>query len=169
MSRGLAAVAAVLALAGGCGGVDRTFRQEDDLRIEAPAASATVTLPFTVTWSAGEVPAGHRYAVFVDRAPMPPGKTLEWLSRDDDACRTAAACPDETWLNDHAVYTTSEPEVVVGAVPSSVLGDRSRSDGGHRLVVVELDGEGRRVSEQVATRLFFVDGTGTFQPGPPSP
>lgn len=159
MIRRFVIVVTALVLLGGCGGVDRAFRQENAMRITAPRSSAKLTLPLTVTWSTkDDAAAGRRYAVFVDRSPMPPGKTLEWLARDDDACRTSTSCPDEAWLNDHAVYTASSRQVTVRAVPSSVLGDRSRSDGGHRLVVVELDRDGRRVSEQVATRLFFVGG-----------
>jgi hypothetical protein len=157
VTRWLLVLAALLGL-GGCGGVDRAFRQEDAVRITAPHSSAPSALPVTVTWSAGASPDARRYAVFVDRAPMPPGKTLGWLARGDDACRSTPTCPDEAWLNDHAVYTASKPSLVVRAVPSSVLGDRSRSDGGHRLVLVELDGAGRRINEQVATRLFFVEG-----------
>ena len=156
MKRPLPLLAAMVMLSAGCGGVDRAFRQEGGLRITGPSHGSTVTLPLSVRWADDDAGPARRYAVFVDRAPMPPGQDLDWLARDDDACRTSPGCPDEAWLNDHAVYTASGLEAAVRAVPSSVLGDRTRSDDGHRVVVVPLDREGRRTSEQVATRLFFV-------------
>jgi hypothetical protein len=149
-----------LTLLGGCGGTERAFRRDDAVRVVAPADGATVTLPVAVRWSvdAGGVAGARRYALFVDRAPMPAGHDLSWLARDDDGCRRAPSCPDEAWLNDHAVYTATSPDASVRAVPSSVLGDRTRSDGGHRVVIVPLDAKGRRIGEQAASRLFFVAG-----------
>jgi hypothetical protein len=129
------------------------------MRVVTPAQGASVSLPLRVNWVVGRT-AGNatRFAVFVDRSPMPPGHDLAWLARGDESCRRSSSCPDETWLNNHGVYTTSSSATTVRAVPSSVLGDRKRADGGHRVVVVRVDSAGRRVGEQVAARLFFVAG-----------
>src|SRR5687768_54191 len=77
-------------------------------RITSPAAHAKVTLPAPIRWtirdfdvvqpgSAVRKDSGY-FAVFVDRAPMPPGEDLAWLARKDDACLAQKGCPDAKYL-----------------------------------------------------------------------
>ena len=140
----------------GCGG-DRLLRAAEEVKVTAPAHGATVALPLVVRLSTdASTDPDTQLAAFVDRAPMPPGRDLRWLARDDDACRRVPTCPDAGWLRTRGIYVTDGRSVEIDAVPSSVSGGRNRSDDGHRVTVVMLDRDGRRKGEAAASRLFFV-------------
>jgi hypothetical protein len=138
---------------GGCSGL--SFHADEATRVVSPAPQARVTLPFTVSWQA---PAGAVFAVFVDQAPMPAGRDLRWLARGDSSCLHVPTCPDANWLAAHEVFVSDSGSVQVTAVSTELNGGRRRSDGGHRIAVVRLDGAGRRIGEAVSTRVVYVRG-----------
>ena len=156
MTRRTAAVAAVLLMtASGCGFSNLTFRQDDSLRFLTPDDRAEVTLPLTVRWAVEDFevgPGAGSFAVFVDRAPQPPGKPLEWLARDDDSCRASDGCPDEVWYADRDVYPTTDTRLTIEQLPAR-SDDRREL---HEVTVVLLDEQGRRVGENGWTLEFQV-------------
>ena len=140
----LVAVAIAL-LSSGCAVRGIAFRQDDRLSFVSPGDRDEVTLPVTVTWEVEDfdVPEDGSFVVFIDRAPLPPGKALEWLARNDDACDSDDGCPDATWFNERDVFPTTDTELTIERLPA-------RSDGRrefHDVTVVLLDAEGRRIGE----------------------
>ena len=155
MIRRIAIVAAVLVATSGCGFSNLTFRQDDSLRFLSPDDRAEVTLPLTVRWAVEDFevgPGAGSFAVFVDRAPQPPGKPLEWLARDDDSCRASDGCPDQSWYADRDVYPTTDTELTIEQLPAA-SDDRREL---HEVTVVLLDERGRRVGENGWTIEFQV-------------
>jgi len=138
----------------------------DDRRLDitSPKGRKMVTLPLTVRWRMKDFdvtgpdgnadPNAGYFAVFLDRSPMPPGKPLSWLARDDKRCRRIPGCPDEQYFVDRHVYPTSKTEVVLRLLP-----DQGTSSGHetHEVTVVLLDGRGRRIGEHAWYATFFYD------------
>lgn len=125
-------------LLSGCALSDLNFRQDHRLTMVAPQESATVTLPFTVSWSFADrlgKPGGvSKFAVFVDASPIAPGDTLDSLDRSERAA---------------VVVTTSTST----RVPSL---DTSSPSAQHDVTVVLLDAGGHRVGETAAHVSFYV-------------
>jgi hypothetical protein len=145
---------AIALLTSGCGISGLAFRQDDRLSFVTPDDRAEVTLPLTVRWEVEDfdVPADGFYAVFVDRAPQPPGRTLTWLARNDDSCRAADSCPDEAWFAERDVFPTKETELRIDRLPARA-DDRREF---HEVTVVLVDAEGRRIGETGWTLEFQV-------------
>lgn len=155
--RPAAAAAAALGLClalSGCVPQGLAFRIDERLTFTSPEDRSTVSLPVTIDWEMrdfqvvepGTQPredAGY-FAVFVDRAPMPPNEDLRWIARKDTSCREDDGCPDEEYLNARGIYTTTDTELVLEQLPR--LGDDDERER-HRAIVVLLDGEGRRIGE----------------------
>jgi hypothetical protein len=156
MRRVLAAAAVVMLVTSGCGVSGLAFRQDDRLSFLAPGDRDEITLPLTIRWTVEDFAVGSgagAFAVFVDRAPQPPGKTLDWLARDDDSCRRADGCPDEHWFAERDVFPTTGFELTIDRLPA-------RSDDRrewHEVTVVLLDETGRRVGETGWTLEFQVE------------
>ncbi len=160
----LAAVLAALSLlSSGCIQQGLAFRVDDRLKIESPKARSEVALPVTIRWTVkdftiagpGSVPAGKDsgyFAVFVDRSPQPPNKTLAWTARKDRTCRPADGCPDAEYLAARNIYTTTDTSITFEQLPRP--SDRNRKER-HEVTVVLLDPSGRRIGESA----FFVDFT----------
>jgi hypothetical protein len=145
------ALAVLVVVLGGC-----ALRDDASLRFRSPPDGARVTGAVRLTWTAGDVPPGGRYAIFVDRAPMRPGRDLDSLADSNALCRRLPGCPDADWLADNHVWVSERPELVLPALPASV---GRRAPGGlrrHELTLVVLDGTGRRVTE-AARRLVLYD------------
>ena len=153
--RRLPAALLLLALAPACGVDGLNFVQDDRVTITAPRDRAEVRLPVTIRWKAKDF--DGTYAVFVDRAPVPPGETLAWLARDDELSDQTPDCPNETWFADRDVYATSSPELTVDDLPDLV--DDERRDF-HEATVILLDEEGRRIGEAAFTVEFELVGGG---------
>lgn len=141
----------------------QAFRVDNRLSITAPADRQEVTLPVTLRWkiedfdvvTPGTPPRGDAgyFAVFVDRAPMPPGKDLGWLARNDRSCRASEGCPNAEYFASLNVYTTSDTELVLEQVPA--LSGRGRER--HVATIVLLDGAGTRIGESAFRAVFDVD------------
>lgn len=150
----LAAALAVALAASGCSqfGTDGLQLQADDsIEIVTPDDRATVDVPLEVRWTDSDPRPGGTYAVIIDRAPMPPGETVDWFARDDADCAATAGCPDEVWLARRGITVTDGTELSIAIVPP--LDDDERF---HELTVVRLDGEGRRDGEGAFRAQFEV-------------
>ena len=140
------------------------FVEDRRLEITSPKGQSDVTLPFTVRWSMRDFrvtgpdgqsdPTAGYFAVFLDRSPMPPGKSLSWIARDDKRCRRIPGCPDDQYFVDRHVYPTRTPELTVRLLPD--LGTSSGHET-HEVTIVLLDGGGRRIGENAWYRTFFYD------------
>jgi hypothetical protein len=142
------------------------FRVDDRLTFITPEDRATVSLPVVIDWEIRDFEvvdpgtpadggdAGY-FAVFVDRAPMPPNESLRWLARKDTSCRPDDGCPDEEYLNARGVWTTTETELVLEQLPRTT--DREDRKERHRAVVVLLDAQGRRIGESAFEITFDVE------------
>ena len=141
----------------------QSFRLDNRVSIVAPVDRQEVSLPVTLRWTVedfdvvrpgGQVreDAGY-FAVFVDRAPMPPGEDLAWLARKDKSCRPSDGCPDEEYFSRLGVYTTSDTEFVIDQVQSRGGNRRDR----HTATIVLLDAGGRRIGESAFKVSFDVE------------
>ncbi|MCU1602992.1 MAG: hypothetical protein JWO22_3701 [Frankiales bacterium] len=156
--RRVAALLVVAALVGSC---NQEYRQDKRLSITAPRDGARVSAPLSVSWTMRDFdatgldgstsPRQGAYAVFVDRAPMPPGKDLRWLGRKDRSCRSDVRCVDAAFLANLGVYVTAQTSVTLPRLPQV---DAQRGIENHTLTVVLLDGSGHRIGEKAWYRNF---------------
>lgn len=147
----LSTVLVITLLVAGCDVSRMMFVQDHRVAITAPADRDTVTLPFTLRWQThgfavtgrdGQRASNSGYfAIFVDRAPMPPGQTLEWLATQSDSCGSEA-CGSVDRLSD--VYTTSDMSLELRQLPAVNKTDTTER---HEAVVILLDGTGTRIGE----------------------
>lgn len=159
----IAAFGVCVALSG-CVREGLAFKVDDRLTFTSPADRGTVALPVKLAWEIRDFDitapgvdvrndAGY-FGVFVDTTPMPPGKPLKWLARDDDSCREADGCPDEQYLNVRGIYTTTATELVLQQLPRTTDKDRRER---HRATIVLLDATGTRIGESAFEIVFDVD------------
>jgi hypothetical protein len=166
----LVAAGAVLSAVAGC--ADVALERDQGLRFLSPPEGAKVTLPLVVRWTVDPQrfrPSGFDgsasgkrgvYAVFVDSAPMRPGKHLDSLADGDKTCQTSPGCPDTTWLADHGVYLVRTPQLALRGLPAD--GGRSAPGGRrHQVTVVMLDGRGVRAGEASWSRSFVAPKAGS--------
>jgi hypothetical protein len=164
--RRLLPLVALAAFGAGCGG-PLQLRQDHRLRIVAPAEDAVVAPPVVVRWHVDRKAFrprpfdgshdAHRgvFAVFVDRAPMAPGRNIDSLAEHDAVCSVSPGCPDAAWLAEHGVFLTTRPALAFTALP---VGSGRRAGAGrrrHEVTVVLLDGRGARIGESAWTRVFY--------------
>lgn len=151
--RFLVGVAAMALLGSGCAVNGLSFVEDERVHDLRPRSGETVQLPFELTWSVRDF--DGRFGVFVDRAPMKPGRGLDSLVPEDDPCRSDPACPDAKWFADRGVFVVDQPRL-----PFEVLPDRRknhRSKDRHEVVIVLLDREGRRVGEATFVTELIVE------------
>ena len=169
-SRLIVAVAALVPAAACLGGCAWRpgLRSDHRLTFVSPPAGAMVSGPVEVRWQIARsdfrptrFDGSHTtrrgvFAVFVDRAPMPPGRDIDSLAAHDAVCVVSPGCPDGAWLADHGVYLTTRPALAFTALP---VGSGRRAGAGrrrHEVTVVLLDGRGVRIGESAWTRVFYV-------------
>jgi hypothetical protein len=128
------------------------FREDTRVDVVAPHDRAKVALPITVRWTS-RAPV-HLFGVFVDRSPMPPGKTLDWFARDDDACKGTPGCPSVEYLAERNVFSTTRPSFTVERLLDTQRDGQRREF--HEVTVVLLDGAGRRIGESAWSVEFQV-------------
>lgn len=162
--RVLLALSCALLTAGCASTSGMSFRQDKRLTIVSPGTNKTVRLPFTVSWTmhdftavrpGSQVRAGTGYyAIFLDKYPMAPGKSLGSLVKNGD-CAGLTGCPDAGYLAERLhVFVTSRTSYTLNSVPSSgTLGSSS-----HYLTIVLVDGSGRRIGDSSWTTSFTVKG-----------
>lgn len=144
-----------------CSAGQLQFKNDHRLSFIAPQERERVQLPVTVRWSMKDFDAvgldGSRdrkrgaFAVFVDRAPMPAGKDLNWIARSDAGCQRDPRCPDPQYLADRGVRVTTETSMTFDVLP--LAGD-GVGDEEHYVNIVLLDGTGRRIGESSWYRPF---------------
>ena len=138
------------------------FVQDDRLEILSPERHTEVELPVTVEWEidgfeitgpdgSSEDDAGY-FGVFLDTTPVPPGKSLEWIARDDRRCANTPDCPDEVYLADRNVYPTTETEITFKNLPDLETATGRET---HEATIVLLDGSGHRIGESAWYVTFF--------------
>ena len=168
--RGLLAPVAASLLASGCVAQGLAFRVDTRLHITSPKDRAEVTLPLRLSWtirdfavrSSSNGDDGGSFAIFVDRSPIPPGKTLAWLARKDSACTVKPGCPDAAYLAPLGIYETTETSLELRSLPldgSTSPGRRDR----HHATIILLDHDGKRIGEiayDVTFDLKQKDGSG---------
>lgn len=148
------ALVALTLLASGCQLSQMQFVADQRLAFEQPKARTRVTLPVTVRWSMKDFTASGLdgrsddtagiYAVFVDRAPMPAGKDLRWVVRDDRGCARDPRCPNAKYLADNGIFLTKDPSITLSFLPTAPDGV---GDEQHFVNVVLLNGAGKRIGE----------------------
>lgn len=133
----------------GCDVSNMAFVQDERLRVIAPEDRGMVSLPVTLRWefrggtdeSGIAVEMAEQFAVFVDRPPIPPRKSLEWFAHQSDSCGQSA-CGSVDNVSD--VYTTKKTSVVLTRLPALPEG---RDIERHEAVIILLDRNGVRISE----------------------
>lgn len=161
----IGAGAVVAALLPGCALNGLAFRVDERLEFSSPQDRELVALPVTIEWDisdfevtgpdGGEDPESGFFGVFIDRAPQPPGETIDWFARDDRTCRKADGCPDRGYFAARGVYTTTKTRFVVTTLPPPPSDQAERREF-HEATIVLLDGSGRRIGESAFTSQFEV-------------
>jgi hypothetical protein len=152
LALGVALVAPLVSSCGEFSARGVQLRQDDSITFDTPADQANVATPFELSWTDGDRPAGTRYAVVINRVPMPPGEGLDWFVGDDE-CDRRTDCPTDDELRLRGVIVTDEPTVDVAVVPSVIGG---RDGGDDEFTVIRIDAGGRRVSEAAFLRRLEV-------------
>lgn len=159
-SLGAKALPAVLigALVSGCGLThleDLSFRVDERLDFTHPEDRALVKQPFTVSWTirdfriaapGSEPPsrdAGY-FAVFVDRAPVKPGDTLDAVANGDTYCEQDPKCPDKQYLKEQQVFATTHTSLRLSQIINVPGKDDIQL---HAVTVVLMDTSGHRIGE----------------------
>lgn len=150
---GLLSLLSTVALSG-CGFDRLQFTNDERLTFVSPEERELVKAPLTVDWEMRDFEAvgldgssdDNRgvFAVFVDRAPMPVGKDLKWLFRDDRGCKRDARCPSIQQLADRGILITTDTKATIEVLPQVGAGV---GDEQHYVNVVLLDGTGQRIGE----------------------
>jgi hypothetical protein len=91
------------------------------------------------------------FSVFIDRAPIKPGRSLRSVGDTDRACVHDPSCPDAQYLADRQVYSATEPLLKLTEVQPLETKDGVQL---HGAIVVLMDTAGRRIGE-AAWRLEF--------------
>ncbi|MGH2812497.1 MAG: hypothetical protein ACRDI1_07265 [Actinomycetota bacterium] len=162
----ISAIALLWVLAGlaGCGFGGLNFLQDKRLTITSPTDRERVDLPVTVEWKVTDFRVtgedGSRrtdsgfFGLYVDRAPQPPGETQEFLVRDDQTCRRTPGCPDEAFLAQRDIHTTTKTRFTIEFL-RDLDPESSRRDF-HEVTIVFLNGVGERIGESAFTIQFEV-------------
>lgn len=164
MRRLICAAAATFALvATGCSTEGLAFIEDQRVEIVAPDYRELLELPVTVDWEVAEGLAAklgseYEFGVYVDIDPQPPGEPLEYFARDDVQCRKSPGCPDERYLRQRGIHTSTSSEMTFGALPVAPGVDLERGDPDfHEVTLVLLDQDGVRVGESAWAIIFEVD------------
>jgi len=143
------------------------FVRSTQVEIVSPQSHSLVRTPVTVRWRVhGFRVTGHDgrsspnagyFGVFVDRAPVPPGKPLSWVAHGDRQCEHTRGCPDRTYFADHDTYATTNTSFTLHALP-----DQTAYHGHelHEVTIVLLDGRGDRIGENAWYIDFRYDRSG---------
>jgi hypothetical protein len=140
---------AVLLAETSCSTTGLLFRHDHRLEIVSPKAGARVSVPVVVSWRATDMPRGSHFAVFLDRAPQRPGKTLAWLDRK---------LPVELRGRSAGIYETSRTSLTIREVTRRLNAPSTDRDR-HEVTVVVVDDKTRRLGEVAAYADFRVEGT----------
>jgi hypothetical protein len=152
------ALLALLTLAG-CGVThlqDLNFRVDKRLHFVSPKDRSTVHPQVTITWrmddfriaAQGSQPASRDagyFAVFVDKTPIRPGRTMDDVAKDDPFCQRSPTCPDSQYLSQRNIYTTTKTSLEIPFIPD-VSGSKEKLQL-HAITIVLMDTSGHRIGE----------------------
>jgi len=155
----VALVVAGAVLVSGCGIThlqDLSFRVDNRLHFTTPKTRTKVHQPVHLAWTirdfriaapGSEPPsrAAGYFALFVDRTPVKPGQTMRAVGSNDPSCRRDPKCPNEGYLEQHAVYTTTDLAMTLPLIPN-ILGDKEKIQH-HTITIVLMDTSGHRIGE----------------------
>lgn len=136
----------------GCMPDGYVFRVDDSVSIVAPKDREQVGMPVTFRWKVADDLArdladpsagAAGFAVLLDQHPQPPGETLAWFARGDDACTAASSCPDLAYLAERRVFTTRAMSITFESVPANSNGPEHL----HEVTIFLIDNRGTRLSE----------------------
>ena len=157
------AVSSLFALSA-CSTQGLAFVQDQRVEILSPGYRELIDLPVRIDWEVsdpdleGELASGTRFGVYVDVDPQPPGESLDYFARDDVQCRKSPTCPDERYLRQRGIHTTTSTELTFGSLPIAPGVDLERGDPDfHEVTIVLLDSEGRRIGESAWAIIFEID------------
>ena len=131
-TRVVAVVGALSLLLTGCL-EDRSFHENDKLRFVEPVEGDFASAPLLVRW-VGRPKKTAQWALFLDRAPIKPGTSIEALEVQER---------QNLWI-------TEEQEFTIDFVPPRSTSVDARRDR-HLLVVIPLDADGERIGEHAAS------------------
>lgn len=159
------AVTAATALSG-CDVSQFAFKVDESITVTSPQERTEVDLPVTVTWSDADAPSDLRvdpsdptaeyYAVFVDRGPIGPGRTLASLAKEPSRCAEDPACPTADYLRDQKVFLTARPELLLEFLPDRRPSTRGNPKDPHEVTIVRMVGDARQ-GEAAWDLLFYVN------------
>jgi hypothetical protein len=156
----LAILLSVSVIFAGCSTQGLNFKEDERVRITFPKPQDAVRFPFTVRWSvnnfeitgpdgSGRENAGY-FGLFIDRTPQPPGKSFEWLVRDDLQCKNRPGCPDNAYFKNLGIHSLTKTsftiENIVDPDPLNISRDRREF---HEVVIILLNGRGERIGESI--------------------
>jgi hypothetical protein len=163
VKRLLAVVAIALAVAPACQLQGLAFIEDRRVELVSPEYREIVGQPVTIDWEvtddalAEELGSGTQFGVYMDIDPQPPGEPLEYFGRDDPTCRRSPTCPDEKYLRQRGVYTTTDTEMTFRFLPVAPGVDLEQGDPDfHEVTLVLLDEEGQRIGESAWAIIFEV-------------
>ena len=151
-----ALVTAVFLLFPACRMSGLAFRQDQRVTITSPVERADVHLPVRLSWSIRNfTPTGADgsrtkdrglFAIFIDRAPQPPGEPFAWFFRREPGCRRVAECLTAERLEALGIYQTKDTTFDLAQIGRRAGVPKGEEDF-HEVDVVLLDGSGRRIGE----------------------
>jgi hypothetical protein len=168
--RATSLLALIVFLAPACIPEGLAFVQSDKVEITEPDYREKITLPLTISWDVkdfevtgpnGEsrADAGYFAVFFAPQTPVPPGKTLDYVAKDDFVCQNTEGCPDDVYFADRGIYETTETSLTVKRLPDL---DAFEGHETHEVTVILLDGTGRRIGEHAWFTQFLYDREVTF-------
>lgn len=143
------------------------FEQDHRIEFIEPRYREKIQLPFTLRWSLKDFEmtgpdgrslddAGYIELLF-DREPQPPGEGLDYFARDDITCLRSERCPNRHYLAQRGIFTTTKTYFVVRQLPPAPGVDLERGQPDiHSVVLVLLDGQGRRIGETAWWNAFEI-------------
>lgn len=151
----------------GCTTEGLAFKKDERVEIVSPGYREAVELPVTIDWEVGDeelqsdLSSELTFGVYVDIDAQPPGESLEYFARDDLECRESPTCPDERYLRQRGIHTTTDTEITFNQLPIApgVDIDRGESDF-HEVTLVLLDENGIRVGESGWLIIFEIERVG---------
>ncbi|HWC36378.1 MAG TPA: hypothetical protein VG650_16340 [Mycobacteriales bacterium] len=166
-----AAGAIVLTSSSGCAtslhGLE--FHNDKRLKITFPHENELVTTPFTLRWTMrdftvaepGKGPVNDStgyFAIFVDRSPIKPGRTLAAINQSSPSCERSTLCTTKAYLAREQVYTTTANQLTLHSV-ADILSNKLSTQF-HTATVVLLNTAGERFSESAWTIEFRMHSSG---------
>jgi hypothetical protein len=107
----------------------------------------------TIAWTAkGVYQPGDSFGVFLDRGTIRPGQNV--LSVLPDVCKQNPSCSRQSYFQQVNVWITSQPSLMLSALPEASVTGHSTGREDHSVTVVILNSKGARVGEAFASADF---------------